>query len=161
DFFLVLMLPNAGDELQGIKRGIMELADALLINKADGDWLTQAQQAQQHYQNALHMLRQDAVWTPKVLTCSALKQQGIADVWQMLGEYEKAMRGAQRFEQKRREQNRAWMDKLIQQLLAQKLAADKRVGARLPDLQAEVLAGRLSPYQAALQITALFLGDTE
>ncbi len=159
DFFMVLMLPNAGDELQGIKRGIMELADALLINKSDGDFQAPAQQARQHYQNALHLLHPDEVWTPKVMCCSALKQQGIAAVWQMLEEYQQAAQQAGRFEEKRRKQNRAWMDKLIQQLLAQQLANDEKVQQRLPQLQEKVLSGQLSPYQAARNITQLFLGS--
>src|SRR5690554_5541424 len=77
DFFLVLMLPNAGDELQGIKKGIMELADALVINKADGESMNYAEQTRRHYQNALHLLRHTSFWTPQVLTCSALKNENI------------------------------------------------------------------------------------
>lgn len=161
DFFLVLMLPNAGDELQGIKRGIMELADGLLINKADGDSVTHAQQSQQHYRNALHLFRQDDAWVPQVMTCSALHQQGIAEVWAMLEAFARGARASGRLEQKRREQNRAWLEKLIQEMLRQQLAQDERVQHRLPQLQASVLQGQLSPYQAALEITRLFMQKTE
>src|SRR6185369_13428148 len=79
DFFMVLMLPNAGDELQGIKRGIMELADALVINKADGEYTAQAARTRHHYQNALNMFSHTGFWLPRVLMCSALEHRGIAE----------------------------------------------------------------------------------
>ena len=86
DFFLVLMLPNAGDELQGIKRGIMELADALVINKADGESINLAQQTQTHYKSAFKLLSHDSFWQPKVQTCSAMEKRAIDDVWSMICE---------------------------------------------------------------------------
>ena len=87
DFFMLLMLPGGGDELQGIKKGILELADALVINKADGDSKALAAQAQQHYQNALHLLSNPSFWTPKVVTCSALEDQGIDSIWTMITDF--------------------------------------------------------------------------
>ena len=84
DFFLVLMLPNAGDELQGIKKGILELADSIVINKADGVSLNMAQQTKRHYLNAFQLVQHGAFWQPKVVTCSALENENIADVWDML-----------------------------------------------------------------------------
>ena len=81
DFFMVLMLPNAGDELQGIKKGIMELADALVVNKADGESISLAEQTKRHYENAMHLLRQSSFWSPQVLTCSAQENNNLDTVW--------------------------------------------------------------------------------
>lgn len=155
DFFLVLMLPNAGDELQGIKRGIMELADALLINKADGESVAAAHQSSRHYQNALQLLQHDAAWVPRVASCSALHNQGIDEVWTMLQEFVGATQKAGRFETRRAHQNRAWLEKLIQEMLQQKLAQHPEVQQRLPGIQQRVMAGTLSPYQAAKDLTDL------
>lgn len=155
DFFLVLMLPNAGDELQGIKRGIMELADALLINKADGESVSAAEQSARHYRNALQLLQHDAAWVPRVASCSALHNQGIDEVWGMLQEYVSATQKAGSFDVKRANQNRAWLEKLIQEMLQQKLAQHTAVQARLPDVQQAVMAGTMSPYQAAKDLTDL------
>jgi LAO/AO transport system kinase len=81
DFFMVLMLPNAGDELQGIKKGIVELADALVVNKADGESINLAEQTRRHYENAMHLLRHNSFWTPQVMTCSAREKNNIDTVW--------------------------------------------------------------------------------
>src|SRR5210317_1317711 len=115
DFFMVLMLPNAGDELQGIKKGIMELADALVINKADGDSVNLAKQTQSHYQSALHLLTPQSFWQPSVLQCSALHSQGIAEVWQMISDHTSQAVAGGHFDAKRQAQNRQWMQALIQE----------------------------------------------
>ncbi len=155
DFFLVLMLPNAGDELQGIKRGIMELADALLINKADGESLSLAQQTKSHYQNALQLLRHDEHWQARVLTCSALENRGIAEVWTMIGEYIEQAKTSGLFESKRSEQNQAWLKNLIQDQLQLKLAQNPAVKEALPKLQQAVLNKKITPYLAAKQLIDL------
>lgn len=155
DFFLVLMLPNAGDELQGIKRGIMELADALVINKADGDSAKLAKQTQGHYMNAFKLLKHVDFWSPRVTTCSALQNEGIEAVWEMIMEYqEKALeKGA--FESKRAQQNNQWFSKLIQQMLELKLKQNPKVKQQLPLLQSEVLKSEITPYNAAKKIIDL------
>jgi len=160
DFFLVLMLPNAGDELQGIKRGIMELADALVINKADGESLNLAKQTQGHYKSAFKLMRQNNFWTPRVQTCSALNNERIEDVWQMVNDYQKAANeninaGISSFTEKRSRQNSEWLNKLIHEMLELKLKQNFEVKNKLPQLRDEVLNNKTTPYNAAQQIIDL------
>ena len=160
DFFLVLMLPNAGDELQGIKRGIMELADALVINKADGESLRLAQQTQGHYKNAFKLMKQNSFWTPQVETCSAINNERIEDIWQMITAYQKAAieninAGISSFVEKRARQNSEWLNKLIHEMLELKLKQNSEVKTALPKLQDEVLNNKTTPYNAAQQIIDL------
>lgn len=155
DFFLVLMLPNAGDELQGIKRGIMELADSLVINKADGESLGLAQRSQQHYQNAMQLIRHSSYWSPKVLTCSAMKNEGVAEVWDTISEYKRISIEHQAFEQKRAEQNSEWMNKLIHEMLQLRLSQNPNIQGLLPALKAAVINRQTTPYSAAKQIVDL------
>jgi LAO/AO transport system kinase len=160
DFFLVLMLPNAGDELQGIKRGIMELADALVINKADGESLSLANQTQGHYKNAFKLMKQNSFWTPTVKTCSALNNERIEDIWQMVNDYHKAANeninaGISSFAEKRARQNGEWLDTLIHEMLELKLNQNSAVRQKLPKLQDEVLNNKTTPYNAAQQIIDL------
>ena len=152
DFFLVLMLPNAGDELQGIKRGIMELADALVINKADGESLGLANRTRQHYQNAMNLLSHGGFWVPRVTTCSAAEKRGIAEVWQMIGEYRQGGEASGELAARRARQNGEWLRKLIGEMLEQRFRADPRVRAELPRLEARVVRGEITPYSAAMQL---------
>jgi len=152
DFFLVLMLPNAGDELQGIKRGIMELADALVINKSDGEGLAAANRTRQHYQNAMHLLSHGGFWLPRVLCCSALEQRGIGEVWEMiLGWREEAARRGE-LESRRARQNASWLRRLISEGLEARFRADPRVRAELPVLEQQVLRGEVTPQAAARRL---------
>ncbi len=155
DFFLVLMLPNAGDDLQGIKRGIMELADALVINKADGESINLAQQTQRHYKNAFHLLSQDGFWQPQVKTCSAKENDGIEAVWQMIQDYATQAQDNGYFDNNRAKQSQDWLKKLIQEMLEMKLKQNPQVKAQLPKLQQAVLDQTLTPYNAAQQIIKL------
>ena len=160
DFFLVLMLPNAGDELQGIKRGIMELADALVINKADGESLRLAQQTQGHYKNAFKLMKQNSFWTPQVETCSAINNERIEDIWKMITAYQKSANeninaGISSFIEKRARQNSEWLKKLIHEMLELKLKQNPEVKSALPKLQDEVLNNKTTPYNAAQQIIDL------
>jgi LAO/AO transport system kinase len=155
DFFMVLMLPGGGDELQGIKRGIMELADALVINKADGDSEQLAKQTRQHYNAAMHLLRQTSFWTPRVMTCSALKNQNIDAVWGMLVDYWTDARKANAFDAKRARQNRDWMHSLLNNLLLQRLQQNPRIRALLPELEQAVEAGETTAYAAARRLIDL------
>jgi LAO/AO transport system kinase len=152
DFFLVLMLPNAGDELQGIKRGIMELADALVINKADGESLGLANRTRQHYQNAMNLLSHGGFWVPRVTTCSAAEKRGIAEVWQMIGEYRQGGEASGELAARRARQNGEWLRKLIGELLEQRFRADPHVRAELPRLEARVVRGEITPYAAAMRL---------
>ncbi len=152
DFFLVLMLPNAGDELQGIKRGIMELADALVINKADGESLGLANRTRQHYQNAMNLLAHGGFWVPRVTTCSAAERRGIDEVWDMIGEYRRGAEASGELTARRARQNGEWLRKLISELLEQRFRADPRVRAELPQLEARVVRGEITPYAAAMRL---------
>ena len=155
DFFLVLMLPNAGDELQGIKRGIMELADALVINKADGESLNLAQQTQTHYKSAFKLLSSDSFWQPQVKTCSAMEKRAINDVWDMISEYQSLANENGAFDGKRARQNKDWMTKLIHEMLEIKLKQHPDVKNSLPQLQQDVLDQKTTPFIAAKKIIDL------
>ena len=152
DFFLVLMLPNAGDELQGIKRGIMELADALIINKADGESLNLASQTMSHYQAAMNLLRHSSSWAPRVMTCSALNNERIDIVWGMVVDYCVQAREEHSFESKRASQRRDWMEKLVRELLDRRFKQHPAVAAALPALEAAVTDGAITPYAAASEL---------
>jgi LAO/AO transport system kinase len=152
DFFLVLMLPNAGDELQGIKKGILELADALVINKADGESVNLAKQTQQHYQNAFHLLQDNSFWTPRVMSCSALERKHIDDVWTMITEYEQAAKQCGQFEQHRSTQNSQWMKKLLHEMIELRLNQNESIRKLSQQLEQEVIAGNCTPYAAAKRI---------
>lgn len=155
DFFLVLMLPNAGDELQGIKKGIMELADALVINKADGESINLAKQTQRHYQNAMHLLGATSFWTPQVLTCSALKNNAIDQVWQMVLDYKRQALDKDRWLSKRAEQNRHWLDKLLHDMLELKLNSNPAIKSLRPALAQQVIKGETTAFLAAKKLMEL------
>ena len=155
DFFLVLMIPNAGDELQGIKRGIMELADALVINKADGESVNLAQRTKQHYQNAFHLIKHGSFWNPRVQTCSAMEKNGIDDVWKMISEYRELAIQHQAFDEKRSQQNTQWLQKLIHEMLEMRLHQNPEVQHKMPTLFDQVTRNKVTPYNAARQIVDL------
>lgn len=146
DFFLVLMLAGAGDELQGIKKGVLELADAVAINKADGDNLDNARKAAKIYQMALHLLHPATpTWDPAVLTCSALEMNGIETIWETVLRHQKAFSQSGELKQKRRKQAVDWMWALIEEGLKDRFHQHTGVGAKLPDLVRAVDNGDLAP----------------
>ena len=155
DFFLLLMLPGGGDELQGIKKGILELADAIVVNKADGASESLARTTQQHYRSAMSLLRHDDFWEPKVMTCSALQRQGIEEIWKMISEYADASRANGAFAEVRAEQNLSWMRQLVDELLRDQLAKHPRVREALPTVEADVRSAAQTPLAAAQAILAL------
>ncbi|MGB1137962.1 MAG: methylmalonyl Co-A mutase-associated GTPase MeaB [Luminiphilus sp.] len=155
DFFLLLMLPGGGDELQGIKKGILELADAIVVNKADGSSESLARTTQQHYRSAMSLLRHDDFWEPKVMTCSALQRQGIEEIWKMISEYADASRADGAFAEVRAEQNLSWMRQLVDELLRDQLAKHPRVREALPTVEADVRSAAQTPLAAAQAILAL------
>lgn len=155
DFFLLLMLPGGGDELQGIKKGILELADAIVVNKADGASESLARTTQQHYRSAMSLLRHDDFWEPKVMTCSALQRQGIEEIWKMISEYADASRANGAFDEIRAEQNLSWMRQLVDELLRDQLAKHPRVREALPTVEADVRSAAQTPLAAAQAILAL------
>ncbi|MFZ5569904.1 MAG: methylmalonyl Co-A mutase-associated GTPase MeaB [Thermodesulfobacteriota bacterium] len=158
DFFLVLMLAGAGDELQGIKKGIMELADAVVINKADGDNLDKARRARKEYENALHLLRPVSnLWKPPVLACSSLDRTGIPEVWQTVCEHNRRMTAAGELTVRRRRQAVAWMWALVEEGLRERFQRHPRVRSRLSAILQAVEKGETAPTAAAGRL--LFLLD--
>ena len=146
DFFLVLMLPGAGDELQGIKKGIVELADMLAVNKADGDNVKRASAAAAEYRAALHIISAGSeLWTPPVVTFSALTGDGIAELWTRISEHRERMSAAGALAARRREQQVKWMWAMLEERVMARLKSDPALRARLPKLEAAVAAGRTSP----------------
>ncbi|WP_372878645.1 methylmalonyl Co-A mutase-associated GTPase MeaB [Spongiibacter marinus] len=159
DFFMVLMLPNAGDELQGIKKGIMELADALVINKADGESINLATQTRRHYQSALHLLRHSSFWTPQVMTCSAIKNENIEAVWGMISDFQVDATKNGALADKRARQAKEWMNKLLHEMLDIKLKENPSVKALLPELNRKVTDGQTTPFLAAQKLINLLFED--
>jgi len=155
DFFLVLMLPGGGDELQGIKKGIIELADAIVINKADGASESLANITQRHYAGALSLLKHPGFWQPDVKTCSALKNQGIDAVWAMVLEFQKEALTRGFIESKRSDQNLAWMRQLIDELLRARIREHPEVKTALPVLENSVREASITPLAAATEIVRL------
>jgi len=153
DFFLLLMLAGAGDELQGIKKGIMEMADGIVITKADGENLTKANQAQADFQHALHLFSEsDSGWRPKVITSSAFEKRGINETWQLIQDYLEFTTSNHYFEKNRDQQNLVWFQESIQQLLRQKLSKSKEVSLKIQALEKEIIARKILPTHAAKQI---------
>lgn len=152
DFFMVLMLPGGGDELQGIKKGIMELADALVINKADGDSENMAKLTRQQYTSAMNLLRHTSFWTPQVMTCSALKNTNIDTVWGMLVDYWVRAEEEGAFHSKRAQQNRDWMHQLVNEMLLLKLSQNPEVKQMLPSLERSVEEHQITAFAAARQV---------
>src|SRR6201987_1710489 len=156
DFFLALMLPGAGDELQGIKKGLVELADMIAINKADGDNLKRANTAAAEYRSALHILSpRSEHWHPPVETYSALTGAGIAKLWEKILEHRKAMTASGEFASRRREQQVKWMWSILEQRTMARLRADSSIRARVKKIETEVADGRVTPAIAAEQIAEL------
>src|SRR6056297_3575262 len=157
DFFLLLMLAGAGDELQGIKRGIMEMADAIAINKADGQNIQKAEMASKEYQKALHLFPPpESGWLPKVLTCSALNDVGIEKVWEIIREYTAYVKSNGFFKKNRREQAKFWMYETINQILKDNFYQYEEVKKLLPDLEQDVLKGRSTSFMAAQKLLDLY-----
>ncbi len=158
DVALVLMLPNAGDELQGIKRGLMEAADVIAINKADGDNAPQAQRAAATYTSALRYLHpHDAPWTPPVLTCSALHGDGIPQVWDTLRQHRDTLQSLHLWEERRRHQQLRWLQRLLDERLRDAFLQNPHVQRLLPHIQAQVQSAALAPTTAAERLLDAFL----
>jgi LAO/AO transport system kinase len=150
DFFLMLMLAGAGDELQGIKKGVLELADALAINKADGDNVEKAERAKRAYENALQLLAPASrTWSPPVLTCSALDMSGIEAIWQTVQDHRQRMSDTGELQTRRRAQALDWMEALIDEGLRARFYAHPVVQAMLPELRRSVIQGTLDATAAA------------
>jgi len=153
DFFLLVMLAGAGDELQGIKRGIMEMADAIVINKADGSNLKKASRAQAEYANALHLFPpSQSGWIPRVLTCSSLYNKGIHEIWKMALEYEGYVKGNGYLKEKRLEQSRYWMYETLRDGIYSQVFNDPVMKKELEIHEKAISEGRSTSFMAASSI---------
>ncbi len=157
DLFVLIHAPGGGDELQGVKRGIMELADMVVVNKADGDLLPAARRSAADLKGALHLMRpKHKGWTVPVLLVSALEEKGIAEVWAGIGEF-RALLGESGLKAARQEQALAWMAAALRDGLLAALAADEDIAKETQRLEADVSAGRITPPAAAERLLARFL----
>ena len=156
DFFLVLMLPGAGDELQGIKKGVVELADMIAVNKADGDNIKRAKAAAGEYRAALHILTpRSPTWAPPVVTYSALTGDGIDALWSEVLAHREKLSATGEFAARRREQQVKWMWAMLEDRFYLRLKTDARLKARLPAIEKAVANGTLSPALAVEEIAGV------
>jgi LAO/AO transport system kinase len=155
DFFLALMLPGAGDELQGLKKGLVELADMIAVNKADGDNLGRARAAAAEYRAALHILTpRSPNWAPPVVTYSALTRGGIAELWAQVLAHRDKLTSTGELVARRREQQVKWMWTMLDEVWRARIASDGKLRAKLPQIEAAVAAGELTPSRAVDELLA-------
>jgi LAO/AO transport system kinase len=153
DFFLVLMIAGAGDELQGIKKGVLELADAITVNKADGDNIDRAKMARQQYSTAMHLLSPPSPdWSTPVMMCSSLTGTGLAEIWDMVLKHRKIMEEKGELERKRHEQSRLWMWALVKEGMEEWFYKNAQVVNLLPLIEKEVVGGRITATSGAARI---------
>ncbi|MGC1779120.1 MAG: methylmalonyl Co-A mutase-associated GTPase MeaB [Xanthobacteraceae bacterium] len=156
DFFLVLALPGAGDELQALKKGVVELADMIAVNKADGDNLARARLAASQYGAALHILSpRSPNWSPPVVTCSALAGEGIAALWDHILDHRRRLTSSGEFAARRGDQQVKWMWTMLEERLFAPLRSDHAIKAVLPRIEADVAAGRVAPGTAVEEIAGM------
>jgi LAO/AO transport system kinase len=156
DFFLVMALPGAGDELQALKKGVVELADMIAINKADGDNLARAKVAAAEYTAALHILSPSSPnWSPPVVTCSALKQDGIEDLWSKILDHRQRLTASGELKSRRGEQQVKWMWTMLEERLFAPLRSDRAIKTALSRIEADVVAGVTAPAAAVETIAGM------
>ncbi len=157
DFFLLLLLPGAGDELQGIKRGVMEMADLIAVNKADGDLLLAAKKARQAYQNAIHLFpAKENNWPVKVMLCSALEATGIDVIAHSLEHYKAEMKSSGFFEEHRRQQSRYWMYEYVSEKLKYQFFNHPEIVKKLKTVEKQLLSGAISSFKAGDSLLDLY-----
>ena len=160
DFFLLLMLAGAGDELQGIKKGIIEICDAMVIHKSDGDNVENAKKAKSEYTNALHLFpKRENGWIPRVLTCSSIEKTGLDEIWMMIQMFQETMKSNGFFEANRNEQMGNWMHDHIRFLLESRFYSHPMILARLSEELAQVKSGKVSPITKARELVAFYQRD--
>ena len=153
DFFLALMLPGAGDELQGIKKGILEIADMIAVNKADGEMKNAANRAVMEYQHALNILNpKSANWKPRSLSCSAYTGDGLIAIWETICDYKRLLKDAGEWQEKRKSQQVEWMWAIIRERILSKIETNEKVQSLVPQLELQVAESKLTPALAALEI---------
>jgi LAO/AO transport system kinase len=160
DFFLLLMLAGAGDELQGIKRGIMELADLLVINKADGENQTKAKLAASEYKNALHLFPPNAnEWIPKTMTCSALENKNIADIWSEIGSFVNHNRLNGWLDKRRQQQEIRWFKETLKDTILHHFLDKKNAKDEVREFEDQIVNHLISPFEAAEILFTKWLKD--
>ncbi len=157
DFFLLLMLAGAGDELQGIKRGIMEIADGIFINKADGNNITKAKLAIREYKNAIHLFpANNNNWIPEVSSCSAIENKGISEIWETIESFKNLTTLNGSFDKNRKQQAKFWLEHTINTSIQERFYANENVKTKLTELENQVTEGTLSPFKAAQELLSIF-----
>lgn len=160
DFFLLLLLPGAGDELQGIKKGVVEMADLIAINKTDGDRIQIAKESKKAYRNALHLFPPtDSGWIPEVMTCSALKQEGIDLIWNKCMDYQKMATASSFLQNHRKEQAGYWLEERIHNDIRLFLSQNPVMKKALERIESEVLSHQKTAYQGAKEVMRLLMGS--
>lgn len=158
DFFLLLKIAGAGDELQGIKRGIMEMADLIVINKADGDNIKKAKAAKLEFQRALHFFPpHPSGHDPKALTASAVTKDGIEEIWKVISDYMELTNANGYFESNRQRQQLSWLDQSLNELLLRQFHSDPELSKTLDTLKTEIIENQISPFEAASRLVEKFL----
>ncbi len=162
DFFLLMLIAGGGDELQGIKKGVVEIADLIVINKADGNNIKKAELAKREYQNALHLFSPPGNgWTPKVITVSALENKGIDKTWEIIKEFEKITKENGYFEQHRKEQRLHIMDETIKNMILENFFSNPEIKNQYKILSEKVIKGLITPYEAADDIFKSFFKNNK
>lgn len=162
DCFLLLLLPGAGDELQGIKRGIVEMADLLCINKADGERVALAKRTGQEYRNALHLFpAKSSNWIPKVLSCSALQKEGVVELWASMDAYFEQIMGNGYLMHKRQQQSKYWLQETIDNALRDWFMQQPNVAAKLAAIEKDVLERKISSFKGADLLLQIALGNSQ
>ena len=155
DFFLALMLPGAGDELQGIKKGLLEIADMIVVNKADGSTKNAAERAASEYRSALHILKPASpTWMPTAHTCSAISGNGLADIWKDIENHRELLKSSGEFDEKRKQQRVRWMWSMIQDRLLLEIEKNKSLQNIARALEAQVMENQITPGLAASKVVA-------
>ncbi len=161
DFFLLLQIAGAGDELQGIKRGIMEMADGIVVNKCDGQNVEKAQLAKAQYKSALHLFPQSqSGWAPEVLTCSSVENSGIEDIWNMVLRYISYVENSGFFNSNRNEQSKYWMYETINEKLKSGFYQNDKILSLLLDFENKILTNQKTSFIAARELLDLYFSDT-
>lgn len=157
DFFLLLKIAGAGDELQGIKRGIMEMADAIVINKADNDNIKNAEIAKNEFKRALHLYPQkENKWQPKITTCSALNNEGINDIWDIISEFIQLTKANKSFEKNRKNQNKNWLLETVDLQLKNDFYQHPKVQEKLQYFINNIEDNKITPFEAAQKLINLY-----
>ncbi|HIO83804.1 MAG TPA: methylmalonyl Co-A mutase-associated GTPase MeaB, partial [Deltaproteobacteria bacterium] len=162
DLFLLLMLPNAGDELQGIKKGVLELADLVVINKSDGEQETFAKTAQSEYRKALHLLPSTKTsWTPQILRCSSLEKRGMDKIWDSVKSFRKELQNSGEWKKQRQTQTGKWMWSLVEEGLLTNFRNDPNIQKQIPELEKAVNSGKMLPTTAARKMLDTWIPGTK